>query len=230
MSVMDELTPMSHAEKMPGAAARGAAWWWLAVIVGILVSLPAAWLLSHLALLPFFLGLFFFALLGLVIGAIMHRLAAAGRPYSRHALYSGTTVVVLAGWGASLAQEAQDVPRKLAQQVMETVRTIGERTPEQYRREIADQIRERLRERYPPGGRVGYLRWVLASGELNKGEIESVDVPLLAAQRRWGWAARAVLSLALFAFGIGSQTSLLRLDVDPTVRAIDRKARAPGNP
>ena len=50
--------------------------WWLAVLAGVAVTLPVAWLLSFAGTLPFFLGVFFFALFGLLIGAVIYRVAA----------------------------------------------------------------------------------------------------------------------------------------------------------
>ncbi|MBI4716459.1 MAG: hypothetical protein HY763_01525 [Planctomycetes bacterium] len=192
--------------------------WWLAVCLGTLVTVPFAWLLSHVALLPFLLGLFFFALFGLLIGAIVHRTAAAGRPYARGLLMAGTGVMVLVGWGGSIAMEAWDSPRKLAADALRMARSIGELTPVAYQAEVAEHIREYFRGQYPPGGPVGYARWVLAGGELAAGTISGVDAALGAGQVGATWAVRAALSLLLFGFGVGSQTLLLRLERDPPVR------------
>ena len=82
--------------------------WWIAVVVGLIVILPFAWLLSHAALLPFFLGLFFFVLFGLLVGAVMHRVASRGRSYCSMSLVPGTTNVVMVGFCVSIAQEARD--------------------------------------------------------------------------------------------------------------------------
>ena len=67
------------------------------------------------------------------------------------------------------------------------------------------------------------MRWILTSGELRKGQIEDVSRTLRRSQCGYWWAIRVILSAALLGFGIGSQTFLLRLAVDPAVRMIDEK-------
>jgi len=205
-----------------GSTAR----WWLAVVVGLVVSMPLAWLLSYAAPLPFFLGIFFFALFGLLIGAAMHRIASPGRPYGRAVLVVGTTVVVVVGWTASMLKEGRDFPMDMAVKVGNRTRDIGDRTIGEYRAVVADEVRSFLRERYPPGGTIGYVRWVLTSGELKKGQITHVHRTLEPAQRGFTWAARVVLSIALFAFGVGSQTLPLKPDTSITEPAVKESEEA----
>ncbi len=209
------------------SASHRARRWWLAVLVGAIVALPFAWLLSHAAMLPFFLGLFFFALFGLVIGALMHRIAAPARPFGRLTVLAGTTLVVLLGWGVSIAQEARDVPRKMAATAGQGVRSIGDRTLAEFEAAVAEGIRAHIKERFPPGGTLGYVRWVLVDGVTPKGTLELVDAPLRATQRRGWWAVRVVLAIALFAFGVGSQTLPLRLAVEPSPLALSAARVAP---
>jgi hypothetical protein len=95
---------------------------------------------------------------------------------------------------------------------------LGNRTLDEYRAEVREQVHTFLRERYPPGGTVGYIRWITTSGELSQ-----ADVPLLArsldrGQARYWWLIRVALSVGLLAFGVGSQTLLLKLPTDPTAR------------
>ena len=86
---------------------------------------------------------------------------------------------------------------------------------------MAAGVRRFLSERYPPGGTVGYLRWVVTSGELKKGEIEGVNRTLRRTQRGFRWGIRVVLSIVLFVFGVGSQTWPLRLARERYLRASD---------
>jgi hypothetical protein len=189
---------------------RSATRWWIAVLVGCMVATPFAWLLSYAAALPFYLGLFFFALFGLLIGASMVRVAAAGRPYSRAHVFAGTTVVVLFGWGLSIVNEAHDVPHDLAAQAADRTRDIGTMTRTEFQTKVADGIRKWMRESYPPGGTIGYVRWVLTSGKIEKNSIPELSRSLRRSQSGWVWAIGVVLSIGLFAFGIGSQTFPLR--------------------
>jgi hypothetical protein len=182
-----------------------ARWWW-ATAAGVIVSLPFAWLLSYAAALPFYLGLFFFMLFGLVIGAVTYRLAAPGKPYGRFTVLAGTTLIVGVCWTTSLVKESTDFPVDLAADAVGRTRDIGGRSAEEYRATVAREVRGFLSDHYPPGGVVGYVRWILLSGELKKGEIASFDQTLRRTPARLGWAIRVVLSIGLLGFAVGSQT------------------------
>jgi hypothetical protein len=191
------------------------------VLVGLIVSMPFAWLLSFAGMFPFYLGLFFFVLFGVVIGAAMYRVASPGRPYGQWAVLAGTTLVVVAGWLTSVVQESRDFPADMAAEAGNRTRSIGDQTIYEYRAAVRHDVRRFLREHYPPGGTLGYVRWVLLSGELKKGQIAGVHRTLRRPQRGYKWGIRVVLSIALLAFGIGSQTFALRLAEDHTRRAKD---------
>ncbi|MFQ5590735.1 MAG: hypothetical protein ACE5HE_06215 [Phycisphaerae bacterium] len=201
--------------------ARASARWCGACAAGGLASLPLAWLLSYAAALPFFIGLFFFVLFGLIIGAVIHRVAAPGRPYGRSTLVMGTALVVLFGWSLSMLKEARDFPSDRADYVGRRTGDLGGRTIEEFHEAVAAQVRQYLREKYAPGGVIGYIRWALTSGEIAKGELKDVRMRLGKPQQRYTWSIRVVLSLGLFTFGIGSQTWPLRLTADRPVRAMD---------
>src|SRR3989304_7721151 len=95
------------------APSRSHVRWWAATTVGMVVSLPFAWLLSFAAALPFYLGFFFFLLFGLVIGAVAFRIAAPGRPYGRFAVLAGTTLIVGVCWTTALVKERTGFPADL---------------------------------------------------------------------------------------------------------------------
>ena len=202
--------------------------WWLAVVGAMVASLPLTWLLSFAALLPFQIGLFFFVLFGLMIGAVTHRIVSPGRPYHRWVIIAGTTVLVAQVWTGALLIEIHDFPGEMAQRALQLRRPIGDRTPTEYRTAVADQVRTFLKKRYPPGGAVGYARWMLLSGRIRKGELADVDRTLRRdrSQVRFWYVVRLVLSMGLLAFGIGSQTFPLRRAREPVVRAIDEVPRA----
>lgn len=184
--------------------------WWCAVAVGCVVSLPFGWVLSYAALLPFLLGLFFFVLIGLLVGAITHRVGSPGRPYGNVALVVGTTLIVGTGWVTSIVKESRDFPADMAVRVGNSTRDIGDRLIQQFHDEVADQIREFFRVQYPPGGTLGYMRWALTNGELRAGQIPGVRRHYRQHQRKFWWGVRVVLSVAMLGFGVASQTLLLR--------------------
>ena len=189
--------------------------WWCATAAGTIVSLPFAWLLSYAAMLPFYLGLFFFMLFGLVIGAVVYRIAAPGRPYGRFAVLAGTTLIVGVCWTLSIVKESRDFPADVAADAVLRSRDIGRRSADDYRAAVAEEVRIFLRERHSPGGVLGYARWMLLEGEIKKGAIPSFDQALRRSPARWGWAIRVVLSIALLGFAVGSQTLSLGRRSDP---------------
>jgi hypothetical protein len=175
----------------------------------LLIGIPLSLLLSFGAALPFFIGLFFFALFGLMVGAAVFRVGAPGRPYPRAAVLVLTSVVV--GWcmGISLLKEAADFPNNMADQAVSRTRNIGSLTRNEYHAQVAEEVRSMLADRFPPGGWIGYFRWVTGSASIEKGTLPSVDRSLSPAYTGMLWMVRVVLSLSLLTFGIASQTLLL---------------------
>lgn len=200
---------------------RATARLWWGVVAGLLVTVPLAWLLSYASTLPFFIGIFFFALFGIMIGAVVYRVAAPGRPYANWSVLVATSIIVLLGWSFTIVKEAGDFPADMADQASRRTRDIGDVTRREYQATIERQIREFLQRRYPPGGTLGYVWWVLDDGVMNKGRIKGVETSLHAPQRRYWWATRVVLSIGLLAFGVGSQVFLLRLAEDSPARTVD---------
>lgn len=193
---------------------------------GGVAALPLAWLLAHAATLPFFIGVFFFALFGLVIGAVVHRVAAPGRPYTHRVVMTGTVALIAGGWLVSIIVEARALPMDLARNVPDWTLSLGGQTRSQFVANVAGRIRSHLDEHYPPGGTIGYMRWVMSSGVLPKGSITDVKRTLRLPQRKGWWLMRVLLSIGLFSFGISTQTLLLRLPFDPAaVRASDVQKR-----
>jgi hypothetical protein len=189
--------------------------WWCAVFVGVWFSLPFSWLLSFGALLPFLLGLFFFALFGLIIGALVFRIAAPGRPYGKGAIVVGTTLIVLVCWCTALVLESRDFPREMGQKATDATRSI-DMTRQQHIEKMAEDVRAYLREEYPPGGLIGYVRWSLVDGKIKKNVLKGPGRTLKRDQVKAWWATRVVLSIGLLAFGVASMTWPLRLVEDST--------------
>lgn len=190
------------AASAPAVPAR----WWIAVAAGMTVAVPLGWLLSFAAALFVYLGLFFFMLFGLLIGAAMFRIGRTARPIAKGRIRIGTALVVLVGWGVSMAVECHDFPSDVAE------RTIGEfrvrpdgMTPDDIKRQAAQWVRTHLREHYPPGGAVGYVRWKLSSDRLDV-QLQGVALPLglhFSDNKGW-WLLRVILSILLFAFAVHS--------------------------
>lgn len=181
--------------------------WWLGVAVALGLSLPLGWLLSMAATLPFYLGLFFFALFGLMMGAAVFRVAALHRPYRRFTVLAGTILIILFAWSVSMVLEARGFAPDMANEAIRRSRDLGDRSHAEYLDAVQRQISAHLRKNYPPGGTIGYMRWAATSGVLHASDLAAVKVRLPPQpQRRIWWVIRVVLSLGLLAFGVGSQT------------------------
>ncbi len=189
-------------------AARGFDLRWLrAVVVGCALAIPFGILLSYVAFLMALLGLFFYALFGLLIGATVCRAAGKGARLPRWQVVAGTTLIVLVGLGASMKWEIDGLPHDMARQAVESRQRLPEgMTKDAYMRHVETSVERYLAERYPPGGTLGYIRWVTQNGRFEKGSIEHVTKELSRGQRRWAWVIRVVLSVVLFSFGIASLT------------------------
>jgi len=186
----------------PASPAR----WWRGVGIGMVVGLPLSWLLSYAATLPFFIGLFFFALFGLVIGASVYRVAAKSRPCGPASVLIGTTLIVLVCWSIALQLEARRFPGDIADYAAENTPDLGGRDLPTYLDDVSRKTTDYLRRKYPPGGLIGYARWSMLDGRITRDDIPELVKPFRSNQAKLWWAVRVVVSIALLAFGIGSQT------------------------
>ncbi len=185
--------------------------WWLGVGTAIIVAAPLSWLLALASNLPFFLGLFFFALFGLIIGAVCFRVAHPNQPYARGTVLMGTTLIIGATWGGSIWFEARSFGMDMAREASALPSlSLKGTTVADYRAEVDAQVRSFLSEHYPPGGTIGYIRWVTRSGKIPDGMLASVKKGLGTNQAGWWWIGRVAISIALLAFGVGSQVFALR--------------------
>jgi hypothetical protein len=184
--------------------------WTAAVAVGLLAGLPLGWLLSYAAALPFLIGIFFFMLFGLMIGASMFRVGAKARPVPARALVIGITFVVLWTWTASLAWESRGFAHDQAKRALKGTASLEGTAPQEFKADVIRGIRSYLREQYPPGGTIGYARWCVASGKIPPSTIEPVAFELRVNQRGWFWILRAVLCITLLGFGVASQALVLQ--------------------
>jgi hypothetical protein len=188
--------------------------WWLSVVAGCVVGLPLGWLLSYGVALPFFLGLFFFALSGLVIGAVMYRVGAPARPVPPKSILAAVAVVVGSVWSFSLVKEAGDYPHDMGNRVCRdaSVAVLPDgMTPDTLMADVESHVRDVLRTEFGSSGVVGYVRFVLTAGSMDY-PISTLKNPLKLTPPQAGfwWALRAVLTLGLLWFGVHSTVSPLR--------------------
>ena len=145
------------------------------------------------------LGLFFFMLFGLLIGACMFRFGAGGRPFARGPVVAISLVVALVGWGCALYKEALDFPSDFVGAAIKKVyipKGKGEYVA--MVKELDGFVADHLREHYPPGGVAGYFQMAAA------GDSIVVDLPnqprrftMRARVPAWQWWTRGGLALVL---------------------------------
>lgn len=181
---------------------------WLSLIGGCLLGLPIGWLLASLAVLPMFLGLFFFLILGLFIGAAMFRLGKAAAPVPKSILIIIGSIAALTVWGTALVVEYRNLPQDAAQTVRDSFKKHSFAPQDKLRlqNETRDYVLAKLKKDYPPGGFIGYLRWAATKGTIECPRIFSNDTETHTLHQRGPmWIIRVLLSLLLLGFTIFAQ-------------------------
>ncbi len=154
-------------EGMPERSRARVRW---GVALGVLVAFPLSYLLAYAAFLMAMLGLFFFVLFGLVIGAAMFRVWVPLRPLTPATIKLGVAVVVLMGWGGALVWEGVTFPADVAKEAIKQVIKAPGKTGHDVRADAAQSTREYLAREYPPGGVVGYWRWAM--------DKKTIEIPI----------------------------------------------------
>jgi len=89
-----------------------------------------------------------------------------------------------------------------------TIAFARSKSPTALKIAVAD-ARSYINREYPPGGAIGYFRWMFTNGRFEKGVFEGVKAEMSLSQRGWTWLIRVVLSLLFMSCGVASQTLLL---------------------
>jgi hypothetical protein len=123
-------------------------------------------ILGYLALLPFFLGVFFFLLLGQLPGAVLFRYGDPIRPLSSRQLWLAGIPVVVIMWVVAGFVEYRAMPGQLAEKVRKCV-TGG--YPAGYERAAMDSyvrawVVNEFYPKYGCCGLVAYVRWAGSRG------------------------------------------------------------------
>ena len=186
-------------------------WSWVA---GVVVGIPFALLLAYLATLPFFLGLFFFLLVGLLTGAVMCRFGQRAIPVQPRTLWLIGADVAVFIWLLALVVEYAGFPGEAARAVSNSVPSyiiteerraqlhddtylyaLGQLTGGDFEGGASDHVR----------GFFGYLGWAVSGGTMACPRvIDNYDAPYQYVLSQGGvtWLVRVIMSLALLGFGI----------------------------
>lgn len=211
-----------------------------AVIVGLIVAVPIGAALSVAGPLVMYLGIFFFALMGLLLGAAMFRVWRPARPVERRTLVICSCIVGLSAFAVSLFVETLRFPSVVVNQAhfypvdptqrasMDNVESI-QKSHEQRKAAVRDAVRSDLKKRFPPGGMIGYLWWGTVDGKM-KFELEGERTPIIVAmkQSRVGFPVRVILSAVLICLAVLSQVWPLRRSEaeEAAATAVDEDADA----
>jgi len=197
-------TTAQHATAAVPAEVSGKAWWnALALSFALLAGL--SWLLARLVFLPYYMGLFFYLVAGLLVSGAAFRVARAARPIPRGRMIRGVILVAALTWAVSIVWEYRDRVAGIAtgaRFVEAKNQAVADgKSPSVVEAQAIERLHERLRTDYPPGGLIGYVRWVLRSGTMTVTVGPSTD-ELAVSQRRAAWAARSLASIGLLALGL----------------------------
>ena len=184
------------------------------LLAGLILAVVLAWTLLSFGLsLPFLLGLFFFMLFGLIIGAAMFRFGVRSRPLPKAQVVGATVLVALTCWLVSLTKECLDFPDDFVKRAMPPKGVYIPPEPGSYER-VRSQLREYivsyLQREYPPGGALGYLQMAAAGEPVivdMPGQPKKVRIPPPA--KAGVWWTRVILALVLGFVAIYSQTAAL---------------------
>ena len=206
-------------------------WLGWSLAVGVALGLPTGWLLAYLAALPAFLGQFFDLLLGLLIGAAMYRLGRPAAPVPRGHLWAVGGLVAGLVWLTTLAAQYHWFPDDAAQAVIRNSISSSMNT-EDLQKFMAGTRRyalDQLREKYPPGGFLGYIRWAATNRQM---EIPrpGKEPPFLYHIRGTLviWYLQLFLSLSFLLFAIESQLlGLAKIDGEAKHDAADAPDEQP---
>ena len=179
--------------------------WWLGLLASFLFLGALTWILARVVFLPYYMGLFFYQVGGLLAASVAFRIARPERPIKRRRLLFGAVLVAIAAWCVSICFEYHDRIEGIA------------RGPEFYEAKVKalakggsaadvmdrvrNELREHLRSTYAPGGVLGYVRWVVASGEYTL-TADGVTDTVRIAHRRRAWVLRSIASICLMACGL----------------------------
>ncbi len=141
--------------------------WFKGTVAATLVGGLLGVVLGYLVLLPFFLGVFFFLLLGQLPGAVLFRFGHRVRPLSIARLWLGITPVVATTWLVAGYVEYRALPGQLT----EKIRRCAAGYPKGYdrtalRANVVQWLHRDFLPRYGSSGPVAYVRWASRSGKI----------------------------------------------------------------
>ncbi len=203
---------IASAYEQPPAPERRRAWL-IALLVVSCLLIPTGALLARLVWLPFYFGLLFFLVAGLLAGALSYRIARPARPILLKPLLVGLACVavvsisVMVTWEfRHVAATVGDLP-KFPDARNRAVR--GGRSAGEVRQSADLAFRAALDRGYAPGGVLGYVRWAIGGGEMEL-EVEGCKDTIGISHTGAEWVIRTFFAFLLLFSGLWASFESLR--------------------
>ena len=178
----------------------------LVTVIGVALSK----LLASAGLLPFvfgIVGVFFFMLVGLILGAILFRCGAGARPMRRGVLLASVLVPTVAISAGTVVFEYRSVVIDHAEQALRVQnKNPRDRKFAAEKAQMRQMIENYWRTRFGAGGVAGYVAWTLHGGKFKIGPTDA-DERVVVQHKQPGvlWLVRAVISFMALGWAIGAQ-------------------------
>ncbi len=195
------------------ATRRRPARWPLAAATALGIAVLLGWLLARLVWLPFYFGLFFYLVAGLLAGALSFRVGRPARPVSGKWLLAGVAAAAVVASAALIIWEYRYIAGTAGAdgrfREARNAAVAEGRSPRSVEPIAAAAFRNTLREQYPPGGPLGYVRWAI-DGEGMDLIVNGCRDHISINQNGRAWIARTVAGCLLLALGLWLSFESLR--------------------
>ncbi len=208
------LSSIAPPDPPPASGCGRRPWRWLLALVlaGLMLGM-LDWLLARLIWLPYYFGLFFFLIAGLLVGAVSFRVARAARPIPRAQIITGVVVIALASslvtvvWEYRFMAATAGGERKFPD-ARNAATDAGRRSTEVEARATREFVNA-LRSEYPPGGWTGYVRWAIAGGRMEL-TVDGCRDTVSIEHHGLAWPIRSLAGMLLLGIGLWMSFESLR--------------------
>jgi len=183
----------------------------LACGVVTVIGVALSKLLASAGLLPFvfgIVGVFFFMIVGLILGAILYRCGSGGEPFGRRLLLVSVLVPTAAISAGTILFEYRSVVIDHAEQALRVQnKNPRDRKFAAEKAQMRQMIENYWRARFGAGGVAGYVAWTLRGGKFKIGPTDAPErVVVQHKQAGVLWLVRAVISFAALGWAMGAQS------------------------
>ena len=208
-------SPMPDSTQMPGSTGPRSrvGRLYAGVVIAQVLLIALSPLLARLIWLPFYFGLFFFLVGGLLVGAATFRIARPARPIGGRPLVTGAVAVGVITFVVTtifeyrhFAHTVADPPKfaKARNAVVQSGASLRE-----LEARAADAFAANLSQQYAPIAPVAYALWTIRQGTMtlkvdDQTETSSTD------HAGWKWLLRSLGEILLVAAGLWSSLESLR--------------------